>query len=313
MGLAAAAALARRGHTVDVHEQYALDHTRGSSHGRTRIFRLAYPDPEWVSLAQEAFGGWRELERSVGERLLVLDGLLELGANSSAALETCNVPWERLEPPEVEARFGVHADGTVLHQPEAGAVLADRARSAFARVAVANGARIHERSRIMALDDVVGDAIVVTAGAWSRALLDDVGVELSVKVTRETVGYFECPRPVPSVIDYGHPEAEGAYALHDPKHGLKAGIHHAGDEVDPDDQGQPSAAVAASLSRWVTRRFRHASAEPVALETCLYTTTPDQRFVLERHARLVVGSACSGHGFKFAPAIGERLAALAEG
>ena len=80
MGLAAARALARDGHDVVVHERFRLGHDRGSSHGRSRIFRLAYADPEWVRLAQEALEGWRALEAEAGEELLVLGGLLEIVA-----------------------------------------------------------------------------------------------------------------------------------------------------------------------------------------------------------------------------------------
>ena len=310
MGLAAAAALARRGHSVDLHEQFDLDHALGSSHGRSRIFRLAYPDAAWVSLAQESYSGWRELEAETGEQLLVLDGLLELGARSAEALEACGVRWESLEPAEAEARFGVRAEGPVLLQPDAGAVLADRARHAFARVAREDGAGIHERSRVPSLADVEADAVVVTAGAWARPLLAAEGIELPVKVTRETVGYFRLPAGVPSVIDYGHDEASGAYALADPVYGLKAGVHHAGEEADPDEPRPPSPAVAASLTAWVQNRFPAADPVPAELQTCLYTTTSDESFVLERHGRIVVGSACSGHGFKFAPAVGKRLADL---
>jgi sarcosine oxidase len=77
-GLATAWALDRAGHDVVVYEQFDLGHTRGSSHGRTRIFRLAYPDEKWVRFAQDALEGWRELEREAGEELLLLNGLLEL-------------------------------------------------------------------------------------------------------------------------------------------------------------------------------------------------------------------------------------------
>ena len=90
-GLAAARALARRGHAVTVYEQFELDHTRGSSHGASRIFRLSYPDLEWVRLAQQALPLWRELEEESGERLLELNGIIEFvrghGEGSQHALE----------------------------------------------------------------------------------------------------------------------------------------------------------------------------------------------------------------------------------
>ena len=308
-GLATAATLARQGHDVEVYEQFALDHTRGSSHGRSRIFRLSYPDAEWVRLAQEAFAGWRELEGETGEQVLVLDGLLELGETSEEALDACGVQWESLGPREVEERFRVCADGRALLQPEAGYARADRARAAFLSVARRHNARVAEHTAVGALADLDADAVVVTAGGWARRLLAAEGIDLPVRVTRETVVYFAVAQErVPSVIDYGE---EKMYALRDPLHGLKAGAHMSGVEVDPDDPVGPDPATVDAVTRWVAKRFPAADPEPLGAETCVYTTTDDERFVLERHGRIVVGSACSGHGFKFAPAVGARLAALA--
>lgn len=308
MGLAAAAALARRGHRVDVHEQFELDHARGSSHGRSRIFRLAYPDPEWVALAQEAFAGWRELERETGEQLLVLDGLVELGETSEAALDACGVAWEAIEPDEVRRRFGVHADGRALLQPEAGYVRADRARHAFL---ARGGFDVHERSEVRSLAEVDAEAVVVTAGSWAAKLLEPEGIELPVTATRETVAYFRLEQAqIPSLIEYGSGPGHSMYALRDPVHGLKAGAHMSGQPVDPSSPPEPDEDVASAVGAWVAERFPAADPEPVALDTCLYTSTDDERFVLERHGRIVVGSACSGHGFKFAPAVGMRLADL---
>jgi len=92
---------------------------------------------------------------------------------------------------------------------------------------------------------------------------------------------------------------------------LKAGAHHAGATADPDDPGAPDRAIVERTAAWVAERFPGADPEPVEVDTCVYTTTPDHTFVLDRRGRAVVGSACSGHGFKFAPAVGRRLAALA--
>lgn len=308
MGLAAAAALARRGHTVDVREQFELDHARGSSHGRSRIFRLAYPDPEWVALAQEALAGWRELERETGEQLLVLDGLLELGETSEAALDACGVAWEAIAPDDVQRRFGVQADGRALLQPEAGYVRADRARHAFL---ARGGFEVHERSEVRSLAEVDAEIVVVTAGSWAAKLLEPEGIELPVRATRETVAYFRLEQAqIPSVIEYGSGPGHSMYALRDPVHGLKAGAHMSGQPADPSSPPEPDDDVAAAVGAWVAERFPAADPEPVALDTCLYTSTDDERFVLERRGRIVVGSACSGHGFKFAPAVGMRLADL---
>jgi len=311
-GLAAAATLARTGHEVVVHEQYELDHRHGSSHGRSRIFRLSYPESHWVQLAKEAHKGWRALEEETGERLIEYTGLLELGATSEDALDACDVPWEALEPEAVALRFGIRAEGRALLQPEAGISLADRARRAFATVARRHGATIDEHAKVESLAELEADVIIVTAGGWAKPLLAAEGVALDVAVTRETVVYFELERSVPSLIEYGRGPGEGMYALRDPLHGLKAGVHVAGPAADPDEAGEPEPVLVETTVEWVRERFPEAG-PAVASETCLYTTTPDHSFVLERHGRIVVGSACSGHGFKFAPAVGTRLAALATG
>ncbi len=101
------------------------------------------------------------------------------------------------------------------------------------------------------------------------------------------------------------------FSLHDPVYGLKAGAHHAGTETNPDDVGEPDRALVERISAWVAERLPNAYPEPLLAETCLYTTTPDERFILERRGRVVIGSACSGHGFKFAPEVGKRVADLA--
>jgi sarcosine oxidase len=132
--------------------------------------------------------------------------------------------------------------------------------------------------------------------------------------TSETVSFFtlRSDHPVPSIVDFkpgglGH----GTYALADPTHGLKLGIHMSGKAVDPDNQQGPDEQLVAQMRETVARYFPTADPNPARVDTCLYTTTDDERFVLERYGRIVVGSACSGHGFKFAPVVGERLADLA--
>ncbi|HEX6491737.1 MAG TPA: FAD-dependent oxidoreductase, partial [Gaiellaceae bacterium] len=133
MGLATARALHRRGYETVVYEQFEPGHARGSSHGRSRIFRLAYAEPEYVRLAQESLALWRELEAESGLTLLELDGLLEivgsLAESSASTLEACGVEWQRLEAAEAERRFPVLVpEGSfAVLQPEAGVVRADRA------------------------------------------------------------------------------------------------------------------------------------------------------------------------------------------
>lgn len=315
MGSATAYALAREGHEVTVYEQFEVGHTRGSSHGRSRIVRLAYPDLEFVELAKESFAGWRELEQEAGVELLELNGLLELVGDldqgSSAALDAAGAEYELVSAEDARRRWpvGVPDGWTALFQPEGGIVRADLAHRAFVDRAVAHGAELREHTRVDALDDVDARAVVVTAGPWVQRFFPD----LPVHSTRETVAYFRREgAPLPSVVQLD-PVTRGhaLYSLHDPVHGLKAGAHHAGARIGPDDEGGPDPALVERVAEWVARTYPDADPEPVAAETCMYTTTPDERFILERRGRVVIGSACSGHGFKFAPAVGRRLAEMA--
>src|SRR4051794_16990703 len=163
-------AIARRGHDVTLHEQFERAHDRGSSHGRSRIWRLAYPERHWVDLAREGLEGWRELERESGETLLETTGLLELAAEeeygSGGALAAAGILCETPTPEEIADRFGIQVPRgwTSLWQPEAGWVRADRALDAFLRVAGQNGAQIEHDSRV-AIADVDADAVVVAAGS----------------------------------------------------------------------------------------------------------------------------------------------------
>jgi sarcosine oxidase len=310
MGAATAWALRRRGAEVTVYEQLEPGNGRGSSHGRTRIFRLAYPDTAWIVLAQEALAGWRELEAHCGLPLLGLHGLVEVAPSealtSKDALVRLGVDHEVLDPAVARSLGVTVPPGWVaLRQGDAGVVRADRALEAFLA-----GVRV-ERRRVESVDELDADVVVVTAGAWIRSLVPDV----PVRVSRETVAYFRAAgAPMPSVVDLNE-ETRGhaLYALHDPEHGMKAGVHNAGHVADPDVDEEPSADLVARIAAWVSSRLPDVDPHPVAAETCLYTMTADESFVLERRGRVVVGSACSGHGFKFAPAVGRRLADLALG
>jgi len=311
MGLATGWALKRRGHDPVVYEQFEVGNPQGSSHGRSRIFRLAYAEDDYVQLAQEALRLWRELEAESGETILELYGLVEivrtLEESTAHTLERNGVAWERLDRDEAMQRYPINVpEGSfVVVQNEAGIARADKALEAFRREL---DVREHTKAHP---GDVDADAVVVTAGSWVNELLDE---PLPVKTTRETLCYFrpEGGRPVPSVVSF-QPDrhTHDMYSLYDPVHGLKVGAHHAGQEADPNVPGEPAPELIERITAWANETYRLADPSPVEAQTCMYTTTADETFILERRDRLVVGSPCSGHGFKFAPAIGERLADLA--
>jgi sarcosine oxidase len=301
MGAATAWALRARGADVTVYEQFdSVDHARGSSHGRTRIFRLAYPQDEWVRLAEEALAGWRD----AGGDLLALHGLVELAPSreltSADALERCGAEYSFELP---EARVRVPDGWAALWQPTAGVVHADRARHAFLE-----GIDVQTGVHVESPDELDADVVVLTVGAWIKTFAAD----LPVRVTRETVAFFEHDGPpLPSVVELNVDRGHAMYALHDPDHGLKVGAHFHGHETDPALEEEADPALVETIAEWTAARFPGVRSRPVATQTCLYTSTGDESFILERRGRVVIGSPCSGHGFKFAPAIGRRLADLA--
>ena len=326
MGCATAYSLAGRGHQVTLYEQFEIGHKRGSSHGETRIYRYSYPDARYVAMMKEALPLWRDFERTTGLELLTQTGGLDTGASlaqHAAALESCDITFEMIDGRSANQRWPVVSfddDAEVLYQSEGGIVHADRAWRAFGDAARDLGAEIRSGQRVGALelDDGVRviseevetyDAAVVTAGGWAPGLLAGCGIDLPTRVTRETVAFFRFSEVPPTVVDWGDP---AVYALADPGRGIKAGEHIAGPTTDADAPGEVNRDSVARLTEWVARRYPGAPPEPWHAETCIYTNTDDQHFLIERHGPLVVGSPCSGHGFKFAPLIGRRLTALVE-
>jgi sarcosine oxidase len=334
-GAAALWSLARAGVHAVLLEQFGLGHTRGSSHGTSRIFRLAYHEERWIRLAQAAHAGWRELEAEADEALLVATGSLDVGETASAnarALAACGVGFELLDGAEVARRWGLGLalGERALFQSDGAVLRADRAHAALIASARGRGAEVVEGARVVEIGpdgavateaaELRAQAVVVAAGAWAAPLLEPLGVSPPVTVTRETLAYFAADvAGWPTLIDDvgadgirlgGGRTARWFYALAAPGVGLKAGLHKAGPVSDPELEGEVDAGIVAGTAEWIARRFPAADPQPLRVETCLYTNTDDESFVLERHGRVIVASACSGHGFKFAPALGKSIAGL---
>lgn len=329
MGCATGYALVRRGYEVTLVEQFKIGHKRGSSHGSSRIFRFSYPDVRYVAMAMQALPMWRALEREADEPLLVTTGGLDMGKDlhgHAAALRACGAPCELLSGAQASSRWphlNLPESEQVLYQPDAGIVLADRSVAILATAFQQRGGTLDEETRVIGFHpransvevqssekSWTSECVIVTAGAWVSSLLTDIGIELATRPTRETVAYFDYHGPPPpTLVEWGDPSI---YALPSPGRGVKVGEHIAGPTTDPDREGEVSEESVGRLRDWVASRYPGAAAEPSNAETCLYTNTPDEHFVLKSYGRIVVGSPCSGHGFKFAPLIGEQLADLAE-
>jgi sarcosine oxidase len=340
-GSAATYHLARRGLRVLGLERFGPLHERGSSHGHTRITRQAYFEhPDYVPLLLRAYELWGELERVSGYRLLLVCGGLMVGRPQgelvSGALRSARaygLPHEVLSPQEVRSRFPAFhlVEGEVaLYEPRAGVLFPESCVRAHQEQAQAQGAELRFHARVLdwecdgrrvtvRTEDGIVEAgsLVLTAGAW---MPDLARLPLPLWVERQVVFWFvprrpewfgpdRCPVFVWQADDgffYGIPAVAGR--------GFKAARHHGGERVDPDQVPPARPEEANWLRARLARRLPEADGGLEGAVTCLYTNTPDEHFVVDRHPEfpnVVVCSACSGHGFKFTSVVGEAVADLA--
>ena len=333
MGSAAAWWLARRGRDVVLLERFEPGHVRGSSHGGSRIFRLAYDDPQYVHLAREALAGWRELEADAGEDLLDLTGGVDHGEVAAvervaAAMAGSGAAFELLPPAGAAERWpGLRFEGQVLFSPEGGRCRSDATVAALQRRVAELGGDVRfetpAETVVPAGDGVEvrtaggtwrADAAVVAAGSWLSQLAGDVPGLPPLEVTQEQVVHFPTASGAPALETWPSFVHRGSwiYGLATPGEGVKAAEHHTGPRVDPDTRSfDPDPDGVERVRRYAAEWLPGVVPEPVSVTTCLYTTTPTEDFVLDRVGPVVVASPCSGHGFKFTPEIGRLVAGLA--
>lgn len=348
MGSATLLAGARRGLSVVGIEQFGAAHDQGSSHGQSRIIRTAYYEhPDYVPLARQAVGMWREIESASGSRLFIPAGLLQVGRpNSDVIAGVLNssrlhdIPLEHLEPAQIAARWPWWKveDGYIgLFERDAGLLLVEQCVAAMWRLAREAGARVVVGHRLggWAVDDdgvvqleLGGESIrcrrlAVTAGAWNAELLR--GAVPNLTILRKQQQWFHVDHPGVHA-DCGAPcwlVDEGASGCHYgfpalDRTGIKIAEHSGGEPVpDParlDRSVRP--AELEKLRQFMERWFRFGKVLFSRGSVCMYTMSPDQHFIVDRlpeTPQVVCGAGFSGHGFKFAPVIGDLLVRMALG
>ncbi len=351
MGSAAAFHLAQRGQRVLGLEQFQPGHNRGSSHGETRIIRLSYFEhPSYVPLLRRAYALWHELERASGEELLRLTGGIyvgtpdsELVAGSLRSAREHQLPHELLDAAAVRRRFPLFQpadDQVALFEEQAGMLFPERCIATHCRLATQAGADLRYAQPIRRWSATAGGVevhttdstfraarLVLAAGAWAGPVVGPLGplggqplplqVERNVVFwlqPRETPEHFSADRFPVFIWDDG---ANGQYygLPHHERPGVKVARHHSGVVCDPDTaERSVTPADEAPLRRFVRHAIPPLDGAVAGSAVCLYTNSPDEHFVVDRHpkhTRVVFAAGFSGHGFKFASVIGELLADLA--
>ena len=340
-------------------DRFDPPHDRGSTHGESRITRLAIAEgAAYVPMVRRSHEIWRELEAETGETLMLQTGGLIIGegdgapshgqagflGSTLAIARQHAIPHELLDSSEIRQRYPQFQVRDAEHgyfEPSAGILFPERAVALQLRLAQEHGATVRPNEAVLGIEPCGNGVAVVTdkgrvesarvilaAGAWSPGLAGG-GLARLGQVHRQTILWFEADEPAlydparcPVFIwQYGQTADDYLYGfpILPGGSGVKAASEHYGPTgIDPNavDRTIPEAESRGIYDTHIAGRLRGVSNRLVKAATCLYTVTPDAGFILDDlHAdgSVIVASACSGHGFKHSPAIGEHLAALATG
>jgi sarcosine oxidase len=344
MGSSALAHAAGRGMRVLGLERFSRVHDLGSSAGRSRIIRQAYfEDAAYVPLVQHAYERWRELEATTGLDVLNLTGVLLVGTpehesviNARASAILHDLVFEELDAAAIARRyprFAPRRDEIGIFEPNAGLVIPEAAIDAYLRVALAAGAEMRFNTPLTAWHETPDGTFVVTAadgsvyetrrlalcmGAWFESIAAEIGIPIVIErrvqhwFTQTSAGYGAADVPTFLVDRVEQPSR--MYGFPDLGDGVKAAFHGIGapthaDELDRAVHAEDIAPLRASLEAWLPGSTAHYGGGKV----CMYSLTPDEHFVLGTHpddARIILAGGFSGHGFKFASAIGDVIADL---
>lgn len=344
MGLSSAYELSERGERVLGLEQFSPLHEQGSSHGESRIIRRAYFEhQDYIPLLNRAYELWRDLEKKSGRSIFEQVGLIICADSKESVLyqeslksaQKYSIPVSELAHAEIGRQYPTLRPPTShqgLFEPGAGFLRVDEARYAFLELAQKKGAKLEFSQKILAItphaqgvtvktDQTTYEAkrVVLTAGAWAQKFLP--GLELPLKLYRVFLYWFKAQAQLhyqnkhpcfafhlPHEFYYGFPSLDGKT--------VKLAGHFGKDLIEnPQDKEviSPDPLKLADVQKMIAEHLPMVDRELVRFSTCLYTMTPDEHFVIDSHPhfpQVVFATGFSGHGFKFAPVIGEILADL---
>ncbi|XP_051891520.1 peroxisomal sarcosine oxidase isoform X2 [Pristis pectinata] len=290
-------------------DQFALPHSRGSSHGQTRIIRKAYSKTCYTHMMTECYQLWKQLE-------------------AEANVELFRTGFKRYQETQETADAGMWSN-----QQSAGGTQQDLFRRFGGTIR--DGEKVVEihPGSLVAVTTTTGiyraKSLVITAGPWTNKLLNLVGLQLPLKTLRIIVCYWKEKVPGTYGISKGFPcflrMFSSAFQHHfyglpsNEYPGLMKVCYHNGNDSDPDERDiafrLPSQDVNL-LSDFLSKEFPGLDPKPAVIEYCMYTNTPDLDFILDHHPdhrNIIIGAGFSGHGFKLAPVVGKVLSELCIG
>jgi sarcosine oxidase len=340
--------LASKGLKTLTLEKFMLNHSYGSSHGRTRIIRTAYTEsPLYVPIVKRALQLWFELQNLSQESIIRLTGGLQVGppngsliVGASRSAREYEIEHEILPAKEIQDRFPVFSpvEGSVgMYEKDAGVLFAEECVKAYVKLAEEEGGlftfsepmvrwavaeREHGFVVTTAKEEYEANSLILTSGSWTRELVPDLGLPLEIE--RQTVFWMNPKEPshflsadqMPIFIfEESGPGLSSSlfYGTPDVGDGIKAGKHHGGAILQKPDEVKREVTKEDEMSirAFLEKRIPVANGTVASSTTCIYTNTPDGNFIVDshpKHKNLWIVSACSGHGFKFASAIGEIIA-----
>lgn len=345
MGMAAGYYLAKQNKKVVLIDPHDPPHTKGSHHGETRLIRHAYGEGEsYVPMALRAQELWLELEKEANRKIFHQTGVLNFGTpdsdflkNVRRSVEIHSLPADFLTAEEVNERwpgFQLSDELTSCYEPDSGILMSEEAIRAYRELAEQHGAELLMNTHIQKVTasdhavtvtaadrTITGRKLIITAGKGTNTVLKLLGQQLPLQPMRTNVSWFQADAALhnPSAFPawayddgetgfYGFPDIGGA--------GLKIGDHNAGFPISPDEELTPFGEEPDD-GQYVGEFLRqHMRIEPVHLkgQACIYTNSPDEDFIIDHlpgHQSIIVACGFSGHGFKFASAVGEILSDLA--
>ncbi|KAB0357957.1 hypothetical protein FD754_002113 [Muntiacus muntjak] len=338
--------LAKHSKKVLLLEQFFLPHSRGSSHGQSRIIRRAYPEDFYTQMMAECYPIWAQLEHEAGTQLYRQTGLLLLGMKENpelkiiqATLSRQGVEHQCLSSEELKQRFpNIRlARGEVgLLEASGGVLYADKALRALQDAIRQLGGIVHDGEKVVEIkpglpvtvkttsSSYQAKSLIITAGPWTNRLLRPLGAELPLQTLQINVCYWREKVPGSYSVSQAFPCFMGLGSSLAPHHiyglpsreypGLMKVCYHHGNNADPEERDCPAAFSDIQdvhiLSSFVRDHLPDLQPEPAVMERCMYTNTPDGHFVLDRHPKydnIIIGAGFSGHGFKLSPVVGKIL------